>query len=267
MNTTSKIKLDEIPMIKGLAMSCHPNEGFANLRDTNLRDADLRLANLYGSDLSGADLRDVNLRDADLRWADLRDADLRWANLRDVNLRGANLRDANLRDANLRLANLYGADLSGANLRDSDLSGADLSGADLSGADLRDANLRDANLSGADLRWAKIDYPMVCPEKGSFIGFKRTKGYIVELEICSDAKRSSSTTRKCRCSKAKVISITNSDGSNANVDKVFSCWDENFSYEVGKIVCVDDFDEHRWNECTTGIHFFMTRQEAMDYKF
>lgn len=187
MNTTSKIKRDEIPMIKGLAMSCHPNEGFADLRD------------------------------ADIRWADLRDADLR---------------------------------------------GADLRGANLSDADLRDADIRDANI-----RLAKIDYPMVCPEKGSFIGFKRTKGYIVELEICSDAKRSSATTRKCRCSKAKVISITNSDGSNANVVKVFSCWDENFSYEVGKIVCVDDFDENRWNECTTGIHFFMTRQEAIDYKF
>ena len=202
MNTTSKIKRDEIPMIKGFAMS---------------RLTDERLANLYG-----ADLRDANLRDADLRRSNLRDADLRRSNLRD------------------------------ADLRDADLSGADLSGADL---------------RGTDLRWAKIDYPMVCPEKGSFIGFKRTKGYIAELEICSDAKRSSSTTRKCRCSKAKVISITNTDGSNANVDKVFSYWDENFSYEVGKIVCVDDFDEHRWNECTTGIHFFMTRQEAIDYKF
>ena len=232
MKTTSKIELDEIPMIKGLTMSYRPDERFANLYGANLRDADL----------SGADLR----------LADLRDADLRDANLRDADLRDANLRDANLRDADLRLANLYGA-----NLRD----------ADLSGADLRLANLYGADLSGADLRLAKIDYPMVCPEKGSFIGFKRAKGYIVELEICSDAKRSSSTTRKCRCSKAKVISITNTDGSNANVDKVFSYWDENFSYEVGKIVWVDDFDEHRWNECTTGIHFFMTRQEAIDYKF
>lgn len=28
---------------------------------------------------------------------------------------------------------------------------------------------------------------------------------------------------------------------------------------------MDDFDENRKNECSTGIHFFITRQEAEDY--
>lgn len=67
----------------------------------------------------------------------------------------------------------------------------------------------EANLSGA-----KLDWPLVCPEKGSFIGYKKCRDdLIVELEIPEDALRSSATTRKCRCSKANMLSITNLDGS------------------------------------------------------
>ena len=169
---------------------------------------------------------------------------------------------ANLRGANLRGANLYGADLYGA-----DLSGANLSGADLRRANLCGANLCGADLCGANLRRAKnINCLLTCPEKGSFIGFKKVRGnYIVELEILADAMRSSATGRKCRCSKAKVVSITNPDGSNAEETSACSGRDPNFIYSVGEIVEVKDFDTNRWNECAPGIHFFITRQEAIDY--
>lgn len=36
-------------------------------------------------------------------------------------------------------------------------------------------------------------------------------------------------------------------------------------YHVGEIVRVDNFDDNRWRECSTGIHFFMTRDEAVRY--
>ena len=154
------------------------------------------------------------------------------------------------------------ADLCGANLR-----GADLRGADLRGADLRDADLRDADLCGADLRGAEnINYPIACPEKGAFIGFKKARnGFIVELLIPEDAKRCSATSRKCRCSKAKVISITNHDGSDSGITEINSQHDKNFIYKIGEFVEVNNFNEDRWNECSAGIHFFITRQEAVDY--
>ena len=237
----------------------------------NLRDADLSGANLRGADLSGANLRGANLRNAHLRDANLCDADLCNANLRDADLSGANLRDADLSGANLR-----GADLSGANLRDADLRGANLRDANLHSADLCDAYLRDANLSDANLRDAKnIDkiawnartafYPLQCPETGSFIGHKKASGYIVELEICANAKRSSATSRKCRCSKAKVLSITHLDGSDSGLTEVRSDYSKEFVYCVGETVEVPDFDENRWNECAPGIHFFVTREEAVKY--
>ena len=183
----------------------------------------------------------------------------------------ANLRKANLCGANLCGANLCGADLFGTNLCD-----ADLCDADLRGANLRKANLCGANLCGADLRGAKNTdktawdaytafYPLQCPETGSFIGYKKAADKIVMLEICADAKRSNATSRKCRCSKAKVLSITNLDGSDSGLTEVRSNYSKEFVYCVGEIVEAPDFDENRWNECTAGIHFFITRGEAVKY--
>ena len=206
---------------------------------------------------------------ADLRRANLQGADLWGANLWRADLWEADLRGADLRGANLRGANLQGADLWGANLWR-----ADLWEADLRGADLREANLRGANLQGANLQEANLipNYicPICCPEKGSFIGFKKAivlNGYtevIVELEISSEAKRSSATNRKCRCNRAKVLSITGLNGI-AEFQQAVSKYDNNFIYEVGRTVTVDNYDDNRWNECSTGIHFFITRKEAVDY--
>ena len=166
---------------------------------------------------------------------------------------------------------MHNADLRGAYLRGAYLLNADLSGADLSGANLHNANLRGAVLSDADLSGAKnVPYiPMVCPEEGDFIGWKKAESnknkVIVKLHIPFDAKRSSSTTRKCRCSKAEVIAIYNLDGTEAGDTMCRSGYDNSFIYEVGKTVEVTDFSEDRWSECATGIHFFISRQEAINY--
>ena len=194
-------------------------------------------AYLGGEDLSGADLNGADLRGADLRGADLR---------------GADLREADLRGANLRGAYLNGAYLNGAYLREANLRGADLNGAYLNGAYLREAK--------------NVPFiPYACPDFGMFIGFKKASGYIVVLEIPEDAKRLSATGRKCRCDKAKVLEIQNIDGTKANVTKVESGYDPNFVYEVDETVSVDNFCEDRWQECSPGIHFFINRQEAVNY--
>ena len=243
----------------------------ADLRRANLLNADLSGVYLHNADLRGANLCGACLCDADLRGTDLRRADLRNANLRNADLHDADLHNADLRGADLRGANLYGAfllnaDLSGADFRSANLLNADLSGADLHNADLRGANLCDANLRGAK----NVPYiPMVCPEEGDFIGWKKAESnknkVIVKLHIPSDAKRSSATTRKCRCSKAEVIAIYNLDGTEAGETTCHSDYDNSFIYEVGKTVEVTNFSEDRWDECAKGIHFFINRQEAIDY--
>ena len=185
-----------------------------------------------------------------------------------VELIGADLKGADLSGAILYGAILYGADLSEVNLKGADLRGADLRGANLYRADLSEAKLYGADLNGAKLYGSKgVNYPMNCPEKGSFIGFKKVRdNLIIELEITEDALRSSATGRKCRCSKAKVLSITNIDGTESDIDSARSLWDPSFVYIVGKTVEVSNFDTNRWNECAPGIHFFISRQEAVDFK-
>ena len=194
-------------------------------------------------------------------------ADLCYANLRKANLCGADLCGANLRGANLYGANLRGADLCDADLCGADLRGADLCYANLCGADLFNANLRDAK-NVDEVKWNMYTtfYPLQCPETGSFIGYKKASGYIIELEICADAKRSSATSRRCRCSKAKVLGITNLDGSVSGLREIGSNYNKNFIYHIGETVEVPNFDDNRWNECAPGIHFFITREEAVKYK-
>ena len=164
---------------------------------------------------------------------------------------------ANLRNADLRNANLRYADLCGVNLRNANLRNANLCGVNLCNADLRNADLRYAE---------NVPFiPYACPDFGMFIGYKKASGYIVELEIPEDAKRLSATTRKCRCNKAKVLRILNYDRTVADVTEVRSNYNSAFVYKVGDIVSVDNFDEDRFNECSTGIHFFINFQEAVDY--
>ena len=64
---------------------------------------------------------------------------------------------------------------------------------------------------------------------------------------------------------AKVVAIQNIDGTDSGLSEVRSGYDHNFIYKIGETVVVDNFDDNRWNECSTGIHFFITRQEAVEY--
>ena len=250
----------------------------ADLSDKNLSGLDLRNANLIEADLSNASLSNSNLRNANLNNANLREANLYGANLRYVDLRDADLRKADLRDADLNNADLRDADLNNACLRYANLRKTALRNVDLSETDMYEADLKEANLFGSDLKNTnivcavinedtKIDYPITCPETGSFIGYKKAvSGKIVKLQICEDAKRSSATTKKCRCSKALVLAIENIDESDSGLQGIASIYDPSFIYRVGEIAEVFDFDDNRWDECAPGIHFFMDRQDAVEYE-
>ena len=203
------------------------------------------------ANLSGADLRHADLSGADLRHADLSGADLSYADLS-----GADLRRADLSYADLSDADLSGADLSYANLRRADLSYADLSDADLSGADLRRADLSYADLSGA--KGDLIEYRTGKVLTDDIIGFKKCKNdVIVKLLIPRGAIVFSINGNKCRTNKAKVLEIEGADRAISNYKYM--------SYYVGDEFTIYDFDCIYNKECGAGIHFFMTREEAVRY--
>ena len=140
-------------------------------------------------------------------------------------------------------------------------------GANLFGANLEGANLYGAYLYGANLYGAKdIPYiPLNCPSEGSFIGWKKVCGNLIKLEIPEDAKRLSSVSMKCRCDKAKVLSVWNMRLKEEVSEVVNHAYNQNTLYKVGEMVYPDYFDEDRWNECSHGIHFFINKQDAINY--
>jgi hypothetical protein len=162
------------------------------------------------------------------------------------------------------------ANLSSADLSSADLSSANLRGADLRGANLYSANLYGANLYGANLRGAINFYFSLVPEKGSFTAFKKVFNngieYVLELEIPKSAKRVSTPIgRKCRASQAKAIAAYNQDGTKTKETIFYSQHDPEFKYQIGKIAKVDNFDNNIRVGCTSGIHFFITFEEAKNY--
>lgn len=221
---------------------------------------------LHGANLRFADLSGANLRGADLSYANLSHADLSHADLSHANLSDANLWSANLWSANLRSVDLSYADLSDANLNREDLNGADMLGVNLSGADLSYADLSGAN--HVKLSIAKIS---ILPDEGDIIGWKKAIALdgariIVKLLIPADAQRSNATGRKCRASTARVLDLQDKQGNSLPPDTTaYSSYDSDFTYKKGETVHVEDFDTNRWNECAPGIHFFITRIEAVEY--
>ena len=185
-----------------------------------------------------------------------------WAN---TNFKKAFFVQSNLESADFRGVNLKGAYFTRSNLSGAEFRGANLQDADFEGASLFGANLSDANLKDIKVNLCTIGYFLACPSEGAFTAFKKAGGYIVVLEVPADARRSSATTYKCRCDKAKVLRIENLDGTPTDVTSVASRYDCDFVYTVGETVSVENFDENRWNECSTGIHFFIDRELAVLY--
>ena len=106
------------------------------------------------------------------------------------------------------------------------------------------------------------------PQSCSFIGWKSALNgetvVLVKLLIPEDALVCNNTYYKCRCSKAKVLSITDKSETN-NYDVAVSEYDDKFVYKVGEDVEVFYFEKNNTIDCAPGIHFFIDKQMAMNY--
>ena len=164
----------------------------------------------------------------------------------------ADLHNADLHDADMSYTNMRGANMSCADMNGADMNGANMSCADMSGADMNGANMSGANMSGVDRlrKGIKLSEPI--------IGWKKCKNdVLVKLEIPRGAIVFSINNNKCRTDKAKVLEIIG--GNRAYSNHKF------FSYYVGDVIEVFDFNCEYNVECAKGIHFFKSREEAENY--
>ncbi len=259
---------------------------------------------LKGADLRGVNLRAALLSYHDLTCADLSCADLSGACLKDslfclTSLKGAYLEEirsinavfyyANLEGASFKNAYLRNTDFSQANLQRVEFEGARISSTDFTGADLRAANFRDCEAElhlgpnkfrTSDLRGCiahasffkrtnmvgvKLDDDLakrltIIPE-GEFVAWKKTREGVMKIRIPASARRSNATTRKCRAEY--VVPIEMPEG----YTECHSSYDYGFTYRLNEIARCNAWNHDRWMECSGGIHFFLTREEAENYVF
>ncbi|MCR1973546.1 pentapeptide repeat-containing protein [Clostridium sporogenes] len=210
-------------------------------------------------------LKEIELFDVDFTSWDLSNIDFSFSAFHRVRFDEANLEYSSVFNAlfdecTVRKTNFRHANLECAVLRYADMAGCNIEGANLYGAVLEYAKL-DGIISDGGTKW----FHLRCPEKGAFLGYKKCfNERLVQLLIPADAKRTSATLPSCRCNKAKVLTIKSFDYKE-NYMEAWSLVDENFVYRVGEWVEVKDFNEDRWMDSTTGIHFWMTREEAKNY--
>lgn len=210
-------------------------------------------------------LREIFVENVDLSGWNMDHVDFSLSTFRNVCFDGASLKGSSIENSLFDQCTFRGTCFENADMR-----GAAMRYDDLSGADIRGANLFSAVLEHADLTGIVSDentkfFRLYCPEKGAFLGYKKCfNNRLVQLLIPADAKRTSATLNSCRCNKAKVLTIKSFDYSE-EYDEAWSLVDENFVYRRGQWVEVKNFDEDRWNDSTTGIHFWLTREEAKAY--
>jgi hypothetical protein len=182
----------------------------------------------------------------------------------------ADFSDMSLAGLRLSGCNFYGAIMKNVDFAYADLRAANLSRAVLTGA----TNLSKAILNDStDLRGA-IDIPFVpiaCPDTGYFTAWKAARKaddsdyVILKLLIPADANRTSATGRACRASGAMTLEIQTLDRTVLLDDRAVSIRDKAFAYVVGETARVANFEQDRWRSSVPGIHFFINRQDAVEY--
>ena len=202
----------------------------------------------------------------DLSRLDLHNVDFTDAIGENINFSNANLMGSIFTGSRFEHVNFDSADLRKALLKNCDMRYANFHNADCRGTKFSCTIMECSNHEGIIIDDATENYRMHCPEKGAFLGYKKCfNDLLVTLLIPADARRVCSTTRPCRCDKAKVINITSFDFKEHYKEAWSLCASTDFKYTLGEYVYPDSFNPDRWMESTHGIHFWMTPEEAMAY--
>ena len=100
-------------------------------------------------------------------------------------------------------------------------------------------------------------------KKTTLVYKKLENGLIATLELSKGQTFQSEHHGKCRTNRALVVAIESIDKS-ISFKSGISHYDNNFMYEVGKEIIVNEYDENI-EECSNGIHFFLNRKSAEEY--
>ena len=215
---------------------------------------DMKHTVIKGLDLSGWDMTGLDLSRATFEGCNLNGTDFSGSKMDNIAFYNNDLRNMKLRGCLAR----------GCSFRFQDMTGIDLSGANIYASVLEDAMNQDKVIYDSETKW----YEMRCPEYGKpFIAWKCcTDLRVVMMLVPADAKRCMATMETGRVSRVKVLKITSIDETES-YSWAQSTVDSDFYYEVGKwLEPANGFQEDRWKDSSPGIHFFLDRQQCVDYQ-
>lgn len=273
-----------------------------NLSEADLSGSSFIKVRLVGADFSGAKLEgaifmEVDLTDAVLDDIDIQNGSISHSDLTRVHAKRANFINCHMWDNCYENAVMIASRFIAAELCDGNFSGADLSSCDFRWTDLDYVHFENAKLSNVDLRWTKNSYwarfeganmeginiegspiddeavegvqnlfvPMVCPEEGSFIAWKKFRdGKIAKIQVPENALRTGGTRYSCRASEVLILDIFDGEKS---CEEAISIDDETIIYHKGELVKdKEEFDSSLLHS-GAGIYFFITRAEAEKAEF
>lgn len=263
---------------------------YAVMLDATITESTLSLDNFSGANVRTTTVKNSNLAQCNFSNSNLTESVFMNSAIRMCSFDQANLckvlfNNVGIQNSSFRVASLVRASFDAVCFTQV----SDFEGANFFQSYFYDTNLNVSNMLGANLSSAiiitidknpdskKLPFmPMVCPEEGSFIAWKKVwcpelKDYILaKLEIPANAKRCSGTGRKCRASRAKVLEFQTVGGKKLPdtlvATPLWGFFYGTLTYKVGKTVVAKNFDPNRWQTCSRGIHFFLTKDEAKRYQ-
>lgn len=177
-----------------------------------------------------------------------------------------------------RDCNFVGCDMSESNMRKTTIHGGCFSGTNMSNANFRDSAMSEVRMMYPSNKLDGILLPNYqrCPEKGSFVAYKKVRsplvpdlGAVLELLVPETAKRQCVWgLNKFRVSEATPVAAyvgTARTLLGPEHTKFHSVHDRNFVYTVGEKAVPSGFDRSFLTCSVPGIHCFLTYEEALNY--
>jgi len=266
---TSIAGLSEDNFIKELKMFVNANFSNTNFGYTDFTYVDFSCANFSNADFKYANFSDVDFSNADFSCANFNDVDFNNANFKYADFTYANFKYADFTYADFKYANFSNADFKYANFSDVDFTYIDFTYIDFYNANFKYADFTYADFSYVDFSDANFSNAIfnyrITPDEGVIIGWKKASHCLVKLEInCKDGISGGLIGRKLRTSKAKVLEIREIV-SGKIVKNIESNYDKEFVYKTGDVVEIKNFKRDDKIECAPGIHFLITKDEALRY--
>ena len=252
---------------RNLAYANFDNTEFHNvvMDHTSLQSASFKHANLDRMLFLNNNMYDANLADAKISCTTISHAKCRFACLNNtefdhVTFQYTDFESSSFENAKISDSHIYASNFDMTKLYNVVFENTEFDKHSCYGAYIKNPSIK--NTTGLP--------PMACPKKGSFIAYmpvsvSRTKlDAIAELYIPETAKRCSGTTRRCRVSRAKIVAFYDIKGRKLKDKVAYQIGQDNARCATDKYVKfkASTFDNNRWNDYSTGIHCYMSFDEA-----